>query len=97
MRVHNAVNHSVRSAAQKVGIDTHAHGLRHTAVSLMIREGHTPPEVQRFIGHSDIREPGWLGSTLTRSIGWPSSGSSDQARENRSPRETCAERAWCTA
>jgi len=56
MRAHNAIDHGVKSALRRSGIETHAHGLRHTAVSLMIREGHNPREVQQFIGHSDIRE-----------------------------------------
>lgn len=56
IRAYNAVNHGVKSAAKRSGNEAHARRLRHTAVSLMILEGHNPREVQRFIGHSDIRE-----------------------------------------
>lgn len=56
MRAHNNVNRGVQIAAARSGITTHAHALRHTAVSLMIRAGHNPREVQRFIGHADIKE-----------------------------------------
>ena len=56
LRAHNAVNHSVTAAARVAGIATHAHALRHTAVSLAIESGANPKAIQAFVGHSDIRE-----------------------------------------
>ena len=56
LRAHNAVNHSVTAAARIAGLATHAHALRHTAVSLAIESGANPKAIQAFVGHSDIRE-----------------------------------------
>jgi integrase len=55
LRAHNAINHGVQLAAKRAGIKVHAHTLRHTAVSLLIREGANPKAIQQFVGYSDIR------------------------------------------
>lgn len=55
LRAHNAINHNVSSTAKRIGLDVNAHQLRHTAVSLWIDDGANPVDVQRMVGHSDIR------------------------------------------
>jgi integrase len=45
----------VQRAAARAGIRTHAHALRHTAVSTWIADGASPVDVQHMVGHSDIR------------------------------------------
>lgn len=49
------INSSVQKAAKRTGVHTHAHALRHTAVSLWIEDGANPIDVQHMVGHSDIR------------------------------------------
>jgi integrase len=56
LRAHTGINHGVQLAAKKAGLDTHAHALRHTAVSLLIDTGANPKSIQQFVGHSNIRE-----------------------------------------
>lgn len=56
MRAHSAINHGVQTAAKRAGIDTHAHALRHTGVSLAIQSGASPKSIQAMVGDSDIRE-----------------------------------------
>jgi integrase len=66
MRAHNAVNHGVKTAAERAGIETHAHSLRHTAVSLAIEAGANPKAIQAMVGHSDISMAlGTLGTCST--------------------------------
>jgi integrase len=60
MRDHIRINASVQRAAKRAGIQTHAHALRHTAVSLWIADGASPLDVQRAVGHSDV------GTTLSQ-------------------------------
>jgi integrase len=54
LRDHIRVNRSVQRAAGKAGVRTHAHALRHTAVSLWIADGASPVDVQHMVGHADI-------------------------------------------
>ncbi len=54
LRDASAINHSLQAAAKRAGINTHAHGLRHTAVSLWIADGASPVDVQHMAGHTDI-------------------------------------------
>jgi integrase len=54
MRDSVRINGSVQKAAARAGIRTHAHALRHTAVSLWIEDGANPIDVQHMVGHADI-------------------------------------------
>ncbi len=54
-RAHNDINHSVQAAGKRIAMDVNAHQLRHTAVSLLIDRGANPREIQRFVGHSDVK------------------------------------------
>ena len=55
MRDSVRINDSVQTAAKKAGLTTHAHALRHTAVSMWVADGASPLDVQRMVGHSDIK------------------------------------------
>lgn len=55
MRDHIRLNRSVQRAATKAGLRTHAHALRHTAVSLWIADGASPVDVSRMVGHADVQ------------------------------------------
>jgi integrase len=57
MRAHNAILHGVKQAGKRAGLpDTFSHQLRHTAVSLWLEDGASPKDIQRMVGHSDVRE-----------------------------------------
>lgn len=56
MRDHVRINTSVQHAAKRAEVRTHSHALRHTAVSLWIADGASPLDVQRMVGHSDVKE-----------------------------------------
>lgn len=70
------INASVQRAAKRSGIRTHAHALRHTAVSLWIDDGASPIDVQHMVGHTDIRMTlgtyghrfSWGGDALAESM-----------------------------
>ena len=49
------INDALQSAARRAGIKAHAHQLRHTAVSMWIADGASPLDVQRMVGHSDVK------------------------------------------
>ena len=51
------INRAVHQAAQAAGLPpVHSHQLRHTAVSLLIREGANVKAIQQFCGHARIQE-----------------------------------------
>lgn len=54
-RDHIRINTSVQKAAERAGIRTHAHALRHTAVSLWVSDGASPIDVQHMVGHTDVQ------------------------------------------
>jgi integrase len=54
MRDSVRINSSLQRAAQRVGIKTHPHALRHTAVSMWIADGASPLDVQRMVGHTQV-------------------------------------------
>jgi integrase len=57
MWAHDKVNLAVRVASKRAGTPaTHAHALRHTAVSLLIDDGVNPKAIQAFVGHATITE-----------------------------------------
>lgn len=70
------INHSVQRAATRAGIRTHAHALRHTAVSLWIADGASPVDVQHMVGHTDVQTTlaqyahlfSWGGEALAASM-----------------------------
>jgi integrase/recombinase XerC len=45
----------VRCLGEDVGITTRPHGIRHATITQRIASGMTPPEVQDFSRHSDIK------------------------------------------
>lgn len=49
------INTSVQKAAKRAGLETHAHALRHSAVSAWVADGASPVDVQHMVGHSDVR------------------------------------------
>lgn len=56
-RAHNAITHGVHTSARRAGLQrVFSHQLRHTAVSQWIEDGANPKDVQRMVGHSDVRE-----------------------------------------
>jgi len=55
LRDHIDTNNALRRAARRAGMTgVHPHLLRHSAASLLIREGANPREVQNFLGHADV-------------------------------------------
>jgi integrase len=76
MRDHIRINRSVQRAADRAGIKTHAHALRHTAVSLWIAHGASPIDVQHMVGHTDVQTTlaqyahmfSWGGEALAESM-----------------------------
>ncbi|MEX1046930.1 MAG: site-specific integrase [Actinomycetota bacterium] len=75
-RDHIRINTSIQRAARKAGIRTHAHALRHTAVSLWIADGASPIDVQHAVGHTDVQTTlaqyahlfSWGGEALAASM-----------------------------
>jgi integrase len=55
LRYAHLVNHAVASAGKKIGLDVNAHQLRHTAVSLLLQDGANMREIQRFVGHANVK------------------------------------------
>jgi integrase len=55
LRDHIRINASIQRAAKRAGIRTHAHALRHTAVSMWIADGASPIDVQHMVGHTDVQ------------------------------------------
>jgi integrase len=55
MRDSVRINDALQSSARSAGIKAHAHQLRHTAVSMWIADGASPLDVQRMVGHSDVK------------------------------------------
>jgi integrase len=49
------INASVQKAAKRAKVKTHAHALRHTAVSMWVADGASPTDVQHMVGHTDIK------------------------------------------
>jgi integrase len=76
MRDHVRINRSVQRAATRIGIRTHAHALRHSAVSLWIADGASPIDVQHMVGHTDVQTTlaqyahlfSWGGEALAESM-----------------------------
>jgi integrase len=76
MRDHIRINRSVQRAAARTGVRTHAHALRHTAVSLWIADGASPIDVQHMVGYSDVQTTlaqyahlfSWGGEALAESM-----------------------------
>jgi integrase len=65
---HQAINHVVSGAGERIGLDVNSHQLRHSAVSILIDRGANAPEIQQFVGHSDIKETlGTYGHLFTSS------------------------------
>jgi integrase len=59
LRYAHLINHSVASAGWKIGLDVHAHMLRHTAASLLRRSGAGIRALQKFMIVEELpREPG---------------------------------------
>jgi integrase len=59
MRDSVRINAGVQRSAKRAGVETHAHALRHTAVSMWVADGASPVDVQHMVGHSRIE--GTLG------------------------------------
>jgi integrase len=54
MRDSVRINTSLQRAARRVGLQTHPHALRHTAVSQWIADGASPLDIQRMVGHANV-------------------------------------------
>lgn len=52
LRLRNWSKRAFRPAVALAGVDLNVHGLRHSAASAAIREGMTPVQVARILGHS---------------------------------------------